>query len=98
MLVRNHMRFTTHSIGLAVLLALVLGHESIAVHAAAHEPGEMTECDLCIAYGDASETLDTYQEHGVPPVVDTNVLLVGMVWHTPRSVTIVHQRGPPAVL
>jgi len=92
------MRFATHSIGLAILLALFLGHASIAVHAAAHESGEMAECDLCIAYGDASETLDTYQEHDVLPVVDTNVLLVGMVWHTPRPVIIVHQRGPPAVL
>jgi len=98
MLVRNRMRFATHSIGLAILLALFLGHASIAVHAAAHESGEMAECDLCIANGDASETLDTYQEHGVPPVVDTNVLLVGMVWHTPRPVTTVRQRGPPVVL
>ena len=91
------MRFATHSIGLAILLALFLGHASIAVHAAAHEPGEMTECDLCITYGDASETLDAYQEHGVPPVADTHVLLVDMVWQTPRPVTSVYPRGPPSI-
>ena len=91
------MRFATHSIGLAILLALFLGHASIAVHAAAHEPGEMTECDLCIAYGDASETLDTYQEHGVPPVADMHILLVDMVWQAPRPVTYFHPRGPPSI-
>jgi hypothetical protein len=91
------MRFATHSIGLAILLALILGHASVAVHAAAHETGDLSECKLCIAYGDASETLDSFQEHGVPPVVDTHVLLVGTIWQTPRPRSIFHQRGPPVI-
>ena len=97
MLVIVRMRFATHSIGLAIVFALILGHASIAVHAAAHETGETTECKLCIAYGDASETLNSHQEHGVPPVADTHVLLVGMVWLTPRPLSIIRQRGPPAI-
>ena len=97
MMVRIRMRFATHSIGLAVLLALILGHASIAVHAAAHGSGETAECDLCIAHGDASETLEAYQEHGVPPVVDTQVFPTAMVLHTSRPLMSVQPRGPPAI-
>ena len=92
------MRFATHSIGLAVLLALILGHASIAVHAAAHGSGETTECDLCIAYGDASETLDAHHELGVPPVVDTYIFPTTMVTHASRPAMSVQPRGPPSIL
>ena len=91
------MRFATHNIALSVLLALVLGHASIAVHAAAHDSGDIAECDLCIAYGDASETLDSCQEHGVPTESDTHALPVGRVWQSPQPVFSARQRGPPAI-
>ena len=91
------MRFATHSIGLAVLLALTLGHASIAVHAAAHGSGEAMDCDLCIAYGDASETLDAHHEHGVSPVVDTHVIPTIMAVHASRPAMSAQPRGPPSI-
>lgn len=91
------MRFTTHSISLAILLALLVGHASVAVHAATHGSGDTAECELCITYNDSSDALDARHEHGVLPVLDSRVLSAASVWHAPQLATSVHQRGPPVI-
>jgi hypothetical protein len=91
------MRFTSHSISLTILLALLVGHASVAVHAATHESADASECDLCITYNDSSEALATQQEQGVLPSADIRILPTGAVTHPLRPTMSFHQRGPPLV-
>lgn len=91
------MRLAAHNIGLAVLLALLIGHASVAVHAATHESADASDCDLCITYNDSSEALDAHHEHGVRPVLDTQDFLSVKDWHAPGLATSVRQRGPPSI-
>ena len=91
------MRFTSHSIGLAFLLALLVGHASVAVHAATHESADVAECDLCITYNDSSVAPATYHNHNIEPVVESHALPIGLDWYAPRPATSVRQRGPPSI-
>jgi len=91
------MRFISHSIGLAVLLALLIGHASVAVHAATHASGDTAECDLCITYNDSSKALDTHHDHGVAPVAEARTSPAGSSWDAPRPASLIRSRGPPAI-
>jgi hypothetical protein len=91
------MRFTRHSIGLAVLLALLIGHVSVAVHAATHASGDTAECDLCITYNDSSEALATHHDHDLAWAVEAHASPLGEDWHGPGLTTSIHQRGPPSI-
>ena len=55
-------------LSLAILMALLIGHFGMAVHATTHAIGEASECELCLSYNDSSETLSSLPEHGVTPV------------------------------
>jgi hypothetical protein len=92
------MRFAACNIGLTVLLVLLIGHASVAVHAASHESADTSECDLCITYSDSSEALDAHHEYRVRPVLDTQDFLSVTDWHAPGPATSVRQRGPPSIL
>lgn len=91
------MRTTAHHISLALLIAVLIGHASVAVHAATHISGDTTDCDLCISYGNATETLSEQQDNDVRPVHDTHVLPRECEALAPPLPTSVHQRGPPPV-
>jgi hypothetical protein len=91
------MRFAAQNTCLAVLLALLVGLTSVAVHSATHVPGDATQCGFCIAYGDSSDTVEVRHDFGIPPVVDTNVLPLDIVWRATPLTTSIHQRGPPSI-
>ena len=55
---------------LAVLMALLIGHFGMAVHASTHAIGEASDCELCLSYNDSSEALTALPEHGVAPGKD----------------------------
>ena len=56
----------TRHICLVVLLGLLVGHTSIAVHAATHVTGDAGECQLCITYGQSADTVETTHECNAP--------------------------------
>ena len=91
------MRLAAQNTCLAVLLALLVGVASVAVHSATHVPGDATKCEFCIAYGDSSDTVEVRHDYGAPPVVDTSVLPLDVVWRATPLATSIHQRGPPSV-
>jgi len=91
------MRFAAQKTCLAVLLALLVGLTSVAVHSATHVPGDATQCDFCIAYGDSCDTVQMRPDYGIPPVVDTSVLPLDVVWRATPLATSNHQRGPPVI-
>ncbi len=89
------MRTVTRHLCLTVLLALLVGHASFAVHAASHDIGDVAECQLCMSYGDASQALGYASEPGVPPAQDTWACGEDTGPHVSRLADLVWPRGPP---
>ena len=85
----------TRHLCLTVLLALLVGHASFAVHAASHDLVEVAECQLCMSYGDTSEALGYEPELGVPPVQDIRIGGAEDHLHASRVADFVRPRGPP---
>lgn len=94
--VENFMFKFSRQICIALLLTVVLGHTSVAVHAAVHDNDDSIECQLCSSFGNAAPALavagsgadlqhfaDTGQDpHTVDPAS--------------CSVSPYRQRGPPS--
>ena len=89
------MQNVTRHLCLAVLLALLVGHASFAVHAASHGVGEAVDCELCISYGDASEALAQDPEHEVRPRADARTRQPVADEPATTAVYAFSQRGPP---
>lgn len=89
------MQYATRHLCLAVLLALLVGHASFAVHAASHDLGEAVDCQLCISYGDASEALAHDPGHGAIPHANVPTLYPGADAPAVQAVYAFSQRGPP---
>lgn len=81
---------------LAILMALLLGHFGMALHASTHAAGEASECELCLSYNDVSDALAGAPDPGVAPVVEA-VVLGGTrhVTNTKRAWMPFLQRDPP---
>ena len=71
MVINSHMTLAHKHLSLAILMALLIGHFGMAVHATTHTIGEASECELCLSYNDSSEALTGLPEHGVTPVKET---------------------------
>jgi hypothetical protein len=42
---------------LVVLLGLLVGHASIALHTAAHSTSDAGDCEICVSYGNLSKAI-----------------------------------------
>ena len=86
----------TRHLGLIVILALLVGHASFAVHAASHDLVEVAECELCISHGYTTGAVDTGTEQCLAPVEDVPAgpgIDGGMA---SRQLHLVRPRGPPS--
>ena len=81
---------------LAVLMALLIGHFGMAIHATTHAIGDASECELCLSYNDSSEALAALPEQGVAPVREPVVAPVSLVVIEKRGWAPFLQRDPPA--
>ena len=95
MVINSHMTLAHKHLCLAILMALLIGHFGMAVHATTHAIGEASECELCLSYNDSSEALTALPERGVAPVKE-----VAEPAHTPeitarRGWSPFLQRDPP---
>ena len=68
MVINRNMTLAHRHLSLAILMALLIGHFGMALHATTHAIGEASECELCLSYNDSSEALTGLPEHGVAPV------------------------------
>jgi hypothetical protein len=80
---------------LAVLLGLLIGHVSVAVHAASHGDTGATECELCISYGDVAKALTTDPAQHLAPVAEPAARLPAVAPAGNPDATLERQRGPP---
>jgi len=82
---------------LVILLGMLIGHTSIAVHAAAHVTGDVGECEFCIAYGDSADAIEAAQACGGPD--GGAQLLSDILVGSPvtKYVLPFRPRGPPSI-
>lgn len=89
------MTLARRHLALAVLMALLIGHFGMAVHATTHTVGEASECELCLSYNDSSEALTVLTQHGVAPVKEAAQLAATREVAVQRGWTPFLQRDPP---
>lgn len=80
---------------LAILMALLIGHFGMAVHATTHTIGEASECELCLSYNDSSETLAAMPDLGVVPARESTVIADTRDVSEKRGWAPYLQRDPP---
>lgn len=90
------MSTATRHLGLVVILALLVGHASFAVHLASHDLLDVTKCELCIWHGNTAGAVDAGTSQDVAPVRDVPVERAGVDTLTARRQHFVRPRGPPS--
>lgn len=85
----------TRHLCLTVILALLVGHASYAVHAASHDGFEAADCQLCISYGNASAVAGDVPDKGVLPKRDHFAPLFAGGIPAVSMRGAVRPRGPP---
>ena len=89
------MTLVTRHVCLAILMALLIGHFGMAVHASTHAIGEASDCELCLSYNDSSETLTAFPEHGVAPAKEAAESINSPEIAARRGWSPFLQRDPP---
>lgn len=80
---------------LAVLLGLLVGHASFAVHAASHGDTDTSECELCISYGDVAKALTANAAQDLAPADSRAERPSVVLPSTGLDSILERQRGPP---
>ena len=79
-----------------VLLLVIASNAFVGVHAASHVTADVTECELCAAYSDPSDSIPVDRVY-IPPIARQSHELEYLDPETARSVLLsVRQRAPPA--
>ena len=89
------MPLATRQLCLTVLLALLVGHASYAVHAASHDGVDSAECQLCISYGSVSAVPGDAPDQRVVPEPEFFAPGYEGVVPSIRKGDLVRLRGPP---
>lgn len=85
----------TRHLCLTVLLALLVGHASYAVHAASHDGFDAPDCQLCISYGNTFVAPGDAPAKGVAPERDHFAPQYAADVQSVRKGNPVRPRGPP---
>ncbi|RZV36327.1 MAG: hypothetical protein EX272_08795 [Chromatiales bacterium] len=91
------MTFTRRNLCLALLVALLIGHVGIAVHAATHVAGDASDCALCFSFTDTSYAAADGQVREIPDVAYRFSLTDPDAGPSERQDAPYHPRGPPLV-
>jgi hypothetical protein len=89
------MRHVSRQFCLVVLLGLLVGHASLAVHTATHVTADSAHCDLCNSYGNASEALPDASGPELPRNAYSHAVVAEVGRVVERTVLSTRQRGPP---
>ena len=91
------MTFTRRHLCLALLVALLIGHVGIAVHAATHVAGDTADCELCLSFTDTSYVVAEGQDRKFPDVAYRFARTDSDAVPSGRQNAPYHPRGPPLV-
>jgi hypothetical protein len=94
-IVESDVTIATRHICIATLLALLVSHVGIAVHAATHVSGDSGECEYCTAYGDSTHAVDAEHEQSLPQRARGHVSAVPSAPTASRQALPFRPRDPP---
>ncbi|MDH3621328.1 MAG: hypothetical protein OER91_10565 [Gammaproteobacteria bacterium] len=89
------MTFAPRHLCLAILIAFLIGHVGIAVHAATHVSGDSGDCELCISYGDATHVVAAGHEQVLENTQYRHALVDLNALPDTLPEAPYHPRGPP---
>ena len=89
------MRTAARHVVFIALLGLLVGHASLAVHAASHPLADTADCELCISYGDTSLALPGSPLPTAWPPRSADASASAATEPTPADAVHYFQRGPP---
>jgi len=89
------MTITRRHLCLALLVALLIGHVGIAVHAATHVSGDAADCELCSSFSNTAHATADPERHEIPDARHLYALPDPEAASNARSDAPYHPRGPP---
>jgi hypothetical protein len=95
MKVERYMHRISRHACLALLLALLISHTSVAVHAAVHEMGDSVECQLCSSFGNVAPVATAGDDDCLSWQREVPAESVGRAVPDTHRVAPPGQRGPP---
>ena len=95
MKVERYMHRMSHHACLALLLALLISHTSVAVHAAVHEMGDSVECQLCSSFGNVAPAATAGDDESLPWQHEAPAEFFSRVVPETHRAAPPGQRGPP---
>jgi hypothetical protein len=95
MKVERYMHRISRHACLALLLALLISHTSVAVHAAVHEMGDSVECQLCSSFGNVAPVATAGDDDCLSWQREVPAESVGRAVPNTHRVAPPGQRGPP---
>ena len=81
---------------LAILVGLLVGHASVALHTAAHAGSDGGECGICVSYGGLSKAVSADPAGFLSPSKPAYLPAPTRNGVDLRASVPVRQRGPPA--
>lgn len=88
--------FATRKLCLAIMLGLLVGHASVALHSAAHAGNDVGECGICVSYGGLSKVVSTQPDIALSPSQPAFKATLVLINQGRQVAVPVRQRGPPA--
>ena len=95
MMVERFMHQMSRHACLALLLALLFSHTSVAVHAAVHEMGDSVECQLCSSSGNVMPPASSAENEDLRWNHEPVIASASPVLPCVNRVAPLGQRGPP---
>lgn len=89
------MPFANRYICLGLLLMVLVSHAAVAAHAAAHVPGELSQCQLCISYGASAGAVAADNDQDIPLLAGSDPIQRSNANDHSATIPVVHPRGPP---
>lgn len=80
---------------LGLLLMVLVSHVAVAAHAAAHVPGELSQCQLCISYGASAGVVAADDDQDIPLLAGSDPIHCSNANDHSATTPVVHPRGPP---
>ena len=93
--VKPDVTIATRHIRLVILLAVLVSHAGVAVHATTHVSGDSSKCEYCVAYGDSIFATDTVHKQAVPELTPEHVSAILTVPTASRQALPFRPRDPP---
>jgi hypothetical protein len=80
---------------LAIMLGLLVGHASVALHSAAHAGNDVSDCGICVSYGGLAKLVSAQPDAALSPSRPAFKAALVPISEGRQVLVPARQRGPP---